>query len=140
MLKSSSMDGIRPEETTLISRGVQIEGKVSSDGNIIVDGRVKGDILCQKNVSIGEGGQVNGHISANIIIIGGNVVGTVTAKEKLALEPKGNLKGDISAKILVVEAGAKFNGNIKMGDTQNIPEIKEISSTESPLILESKRS
>ena len=125
MLKSSSMEGARSEETTIISRGVKIEGKITSDGNIRVDGDIKGDIISQNNVTVGESGQVNGQINANVITIGGKVFGTVTAKEKLALESKGNLKGDILTKILVVEAGAKFDGNSKMGDSINLPSTKD---------------
>jgi cytoskeletal protein CcmA (bactofilin family) len=125
MLKSSSMEGGRSEETTIISRGVKIEGKITTEGNIRVDGDIKGDIISQNNVTVGESGQVNGQINANMITIGGKVIGTVTAKEKLALESKGDLKGDILTKILMVEAGAKFEGNSKMGDSRNIPEIKD---------------
>ena len=125
MLKSSSMEGPRSEETTIISRGVKIEGKITSDGNIRVDGDIKGDIVSQNNVTVGESGQVNGQINANVITIGGKVVGTVSAKEKLALEAKGNLKGDILTKTLVVEAGAKFDGNSKMGDSRNFPDTKD---------------
>ena len=125
MLKSSSMEGARSEETTIISRGVKIEGKITTEGNIRVDGDIKGDIISQNNVTVGESGHVNGQINANMITIGGKVIGTVTAKEKLALESKGDLKGDILTKILMVEAGAKFEGNSKMGDSRNIPEIKE---------------
>ena len=125
MLKSSSMEGPRSEETTIISRGVKIEGKITSDGNIRVDGDIKGDIISQNNVTVGESGQVNGQINANVISIGGKVIGTVSAKEKLALEAKGNLKGDIFTKTLVVEAGAKFDGNSKMGDSRNFSDTKE---------------
>ena len=125
MLKSSSMEGARSEETTIISRGVKIEGKITSDGNIRVDGDIKGDIISQNNVTVGESGQVTGQINANVITVGGKVNGTVTAKEKLALESKGDLKGDILTKILVVEAGAKFEGNSKMGESRNLPEMKD---------------
>jgi cytoskeletal protein CcmA (bactofilin family) len=135
MLKSSSMEGPRSEETTIISRGVKIEGKITSDGNIRVDGDIKGDIISQNNVTVGESGQVNGQINANVITIGGKVIGTVSAKEKLALEAKGNLKGDIFTKTLVVEAGAKFDGNSKMGDSRNFPDTKE---TNKPTTSENK--
>ena len=127
MLKGSSMEGPRSEETTIISRGVKIEGKITSDGNIRVDGDIKGDIISQNNVTVGESGQVNGQINANIITIGGKVIGTVSAKEKLALEAKGNLKGDIFTKILLVEAGAKFDGKSNMGDSASSWESKDTS-------------
>ena len=125
MLKNEPYGGVKSEETTIISHGVKIEGKITSSGNIRVDGEILGDIISQSNVSVGENGQVNGQINANVITIGGKVSGTVKAKEKLVLDSKGNLKGDIFTKILVVEAGAKFDGKSKMGDSGDIVEIKE---------------
>jgi len=132
MLKSSSTEGVRSEETTIISRGVKIEGKITSDGNIRVDGEIKGDLISQNNVTVGENGHVNGQINANVITIGGKVVGTVSAKEKLALESKANLKGDVFTKILVVEAGAIFEGNSKMGESRNVSSSKEPTKTSTP--------
>ena len=71
---------------------------------------------------VGESGQVNGQISAEVIAIGGKVSGTLRAKEKLTLESKSNLKGDLFTKILVIEAGAKFEGKSKTGDVKDITE------------------
>lgn len=125
MLKNYTPEVIKSDETTIISNGVKIEGKIASSGNIRVDGEIQGDIISQSNVTVGENGQVNGQINAAVISIGGNVSGTVKAKEKLILDSKANLKGDIFTKILVVGAGAKFEGKSKMGDTIDIGEIKE---------------
>ena len=116
MLSNTQFGGSKSEETTIIRNGVKIEGKITSSGNIRVDGEIQGDILSQSNVTVGENGQVNGQINAGVIMIGGKVSGTVSANEKLILESKGNLKGDIFTKILVVEAGAKFAGKSKMED------------------------
>ena len=127
MLKNETFGGVKSEETTIISNGVKIEGKITSSGNIRVDGEILGDIISQSNVSVGENGQVNGQINANVITIGGKVSGTVKAKEKLVMDSKGNLKGDIFTKILVVEAGAKFDGKSKMGDSTDNVAIKEPS-------------
>ena len=124
MLKSAYSEGVKSDETTIISSGVRIEGKVSSDGNIRVDGEIQGDISSKSNVVVGDNGYVNGQINADSITIGGKVSGSVKAKDKLTLESKANLKGDLFTKILVVEAGAKFDGNSKMGDAKDVPEIK----------------
>ena len=120
MLKNKQFEGVKSEEITIISNGVKIEGKITSSGNIRIDGELKGDILSQSDVTIGELGQVNGQINANVITIGGKVSGIVRAKEKLVLDSKGNLKGDIFTKIFVVEAGAKYDGKSKMGDSIDI--------------------
>jgi cytoskeletal protein CcmA (bactofilin family) len=124
MIKNYS-DIPKSDEVTIISNGVKIEGKITSSGNIRIDGDVQGDITSQNNVAIGEFGKVNGQINANEIIIGGTVSGTVKAKEKLVLDSKSKLNGDIITKILVVEAGAKFEGKSKMGENKNIIEVKE---------------
>ena len=121
MLRTTPPDGPRSEETTIISSGVKIEGKITTNGNIRVDGELLGDITSQNSVVVGESGQVNGQINADTITIGGKVSGTVRAKEKLVIDSKGNLKGDIFTKTLVIEAGAMFDGKSTMGSSVNIP-------------------
>ena len=131
MLKPRPMNG-NTEDITIISNGVKIEGKVTSTGSIRVDGTLKGDLNVKGNVSVGEQGNINGEIVANIVTIGGKVVGTVNAKEKLVLETKCVLKGDIITKVLVIEAGAKFDGKSNMGDVQETsrPNISPILKNE----------
>ncbi len=121
MLRNTPTDGSKSEETTIISSGVKIEGKITTNGNIRVDGELQGDITSQNNVIVGESGIVNGQINADVITIGGKVTGTVRSKEKLVLDAKGNLKGDIFTKTLVIEAGAMFDGKSTMGSAVNIP-------------------
>jgi len=47
MLKNKQFEGVKSEEITIISNGVKIEGKITSSGNIRVDGEIQGDILSQ---------------------------------------------------------------------------------------------
>ncbi len=130
MLKSTSIGESQSDETTIISNGVKIDGKLTSSGNIRVEGEIQGDISSQRNVVVGERGKVNGQINADTITIGGKVSGTVRANEKLVLDPNGYLKGDIFTKILVIEAGARFDGKSKMGDSEDSWKPKEPSKTE----------
>jgi len=106
------------EQVTIIGTGVVIEGKLSSTGDVRIDGNVKGDIKANGNVTVGESGEVDGQVYADIITLGGKVTGSINAKDKLVLESKAALKGDIVTKILVVEAGAKFDGKSSMGDSK----------------------
>ena len=125
MMKNTPFEGSKSEEITIISRGVKIEGKITSSGNIRIDGEIQGDIFSESNVTIGEVAKVKGQINANVITIGGKVSGIVRAKEKLILDSKSNLKGDIFTKNLVIEEGAKFDGKCKTGGSIDIGEIQE---------------
>ena len=109
-------ESVGKDEVTIIGAGVVLVSKLSSNGNIRVDGAINGDITANGNVTIGESGEITGEIKAEVISIGGKVMGSINAKEKAVLESKAVLQGDIVAKILVVEAGAIFDGNSKMSD------------------------
>ncbi len=109
-------ENIGKDEVTIIGAGVILEGKLSSNGNIRVDGAINGDITANGNVTVGETGEISGEIRAEVISIGGRVIGSINAKEKAVLESKAVLQGDILSKILVVEAGAIFDGNSRMSD------------------------
>ena len=109
-------DNIGKDEVTIIGAGVVLEGKLSSNGNIRIDGAINGDITANGNVTVGETGEITGEITAEVISIGGKVIGSINSREKVVLESKAVLKGDIVTKILVVEAGAIFDGSSKMSD------------------------
>ena len=113
-MKTKSGNG-DSDDITIISNGVKVEGKISSDGSIRIEGNILGDIDSNGNVTIGELGEVFGKVNGVSITIGGKVQGTINAKEKLILESKADLKGDVYTKILVVEAGASFDGKSNMG-------------------------
>ena len=125
MLKDKQFGSSESEEITIVSRGVKIEGKVTSTGNIRIDGEIQGDIFSKGNITIGEDAKVNGQINANFITIGGKVSGIVRAKDKIILDSKSYLKGDIITKNLVIEEGAKFDGNCKTGDSIDIGDSQE---------------
>ena len=125
MLKDKQFGSSKSEETTIISRDVKIEGKVTSTGNIRVDREIQGDIFSKGNITIGEVAKVNGKLNANVITIGGKVSGIVRAKDKIILDSKSYLKGDIITKNLVIEEGAKFDGNCKTGDSIDIGDSQE---------------
>ncbi len=108
---------IGKDAVTIISSGVTVEGKLSSNGNVRIDGTVNGDITANGNLTIGNQGEVIGEVHAQVITVGGKISGTITAHEKIILETTSFLKGDIITKILVVEEGAVFEGKSSMSST-----------------------
>jgi len=87
---------------------VKYEGNISGSGELQVDGGLKGDIRVVQ-VSIGEGGSVEGAIHADVLYIRGRVSGTVVAKQ-VHLYASARVEGDITQEQISIEKGAWFQG------------------------------
>lgn len=102
------------EEVSILSSGVNIDGKLTSNGNVRIDGKVVGDVNIKGNLTLGTSANVNGEVVAKNVSVSGKVEGTLKVEEKLTLESTSVIKGDINAKVLIIEEGAKFDGKSSM--------------------------
>ena len=95
---------------------VQIEGKVISAEDLVIDGRVDGSIeLPNHNLTIGPGAEIRADLSAKRISISGTVTGNVTALERLELYETGTVNGSISTPRFVMAEGAVVTGRVDAG-------------------------
>ncbi|HZZ32579.1 MAG TPA: polymer-forming cytoskeletal protein [Phenylobacterium sp.] len=102
---------------SLIAENVSVDGDIASEGDIQLDGAVRGDLKVA-HLSIGETGQIEGAISADAVDVRGRVAGTITAKT-VRLFATAKVDGDITHSQLTIEAGAHFAGrSVKLGETQ----------------------
>lgn len=99
-----------------ISHGTVLEGKISTKGDIRVEGKVIGTISCDAKLVIGEKGSVEGYVDARNAYIAGEVKGEVVVRELLQLQETGRIEGDIYTQKLSVQVGATFTGNCRMGE------------------------
>ena len=97
--------------SSIISKELVVHGDLASEGDIQIDGTVKGDVRTAK-VTIGEGGSVQGTIVADNVVIAGAVTGEVRSRT-VALVPSARVQADISVDSLAIEAGARFEGSCK---------------------------
>jgi len=99
----------------VIGPGIHINGDISGDENLIVEGRVDGKILLDSHqVEVGQSGCVNADITAKVIKIAGEVRGDITGTEKVVISRSGNVHGNIVAPRMTLEDGAIFKGSIDM--------------------------
>jgi cytoskeletal protein CcmA (bactofilin family) len=104
------------QENNIIGQSTYVEGTIKSDGNIRVDGRIKGTINTAASFIVGITGVIEGQTQASNVTISGKYDGIIVCSEKLILEGNSNVTGDINTKRLVIEDGALFNGNCKMNN------------------------
>ena len=99
----------------VIGPGIHINGDISGNENLIIEGKVDGKIkLASHQVSVGQGGKVNADITAKIIKIDGHVKGDLVGTEKVVISRSGNVHGNITAPRMTLEEGAIFKGSIDM--------------------------
>lgn len=100
--------------TSLVSRPVIVEGEISGEENLHVDGRVKGIIRLAGDLFVGANGVVEAEIDARSIVIQGAVTGKVLARRQLEVQSSGRFSGEATAASYEIRQGAVFEGVSRM--------------------------
>jgi cytoskeletal protein CcmA (bactofilin family) len=106
------------KELNIIGSGTTIEGKLRTQGNIRVDGKMVGELHAAENVAVGLTGEIEGNINGRNVTVGGKIRGNIIAVDKLVFEGKAVVRGDIRAARLIIDEGAVFDGKISMSDAR----------------------
>ncbi|HEX7407242.1 MAG TPA: polymer-forming cytoskeletal protein [Candidatus Binatia bacterium] len=98
-----------------LGKGSRVEGKLTFEGSVEIDGCIDGEIGAQDAVIIGDSAVINAQIHAETIIIKGKVTGDLTARKRVELRAPGRLVGNITTPSLVIHEGVVFEGHCSMG-------------------------
>ena len=109
-MSSKDLKGAASGVPSIISPDLEIVGNLKSNGEIQIDGMVKGDIDGYL-LTVGEQGKVDGSTVGETVRIFGTVSGRVQAKTVL-LAKSAKVKADITHETLAIEAGAYFEGKV----------------------------
>ena len=69
----TSANGSGEEWTGFIDQGVSLEGTLTLTGTFRIDGHVKGNIISEQTVVLGENAKVEGQIEGNRVVIAGRL-------------------------------------------------------------------
>lgn len=109
-------------EETVIAEGLKIEGKVTADGLVRVNGKVLGDLHCASLI-ISDRAQITGTVVAQSVVVDGLVEGPIRG-EDVVLKSQAHVTGDIHHTSLTIEKGAVFDGRSK----QTAAKEKDVAS------------
>jgi cytoskeletal protein CcmA (bactofilin family) len=99
----------------VLSSDVEIKGTVKFQHDLIVDGKIEGEIHSTGNLTVGENARIKAEIKTGTVVIYGKVHGNMTATDRVELKSSAEVIGDIKAKVLTIEAGAIFVGKSTVG-------------------------
>ncbi len=108
-------DEVPPASASIIGAGNTIIGDIQSNGDIRVDGNVKGNVYSKAKVLIGPSGSIEGNLHSNEADVSGHVQGNISTKGLLILKGNASVTGDIHTTKLFIEPTVSFNGQCQMG-------------------------
>tara|TARA_B000000565_G_scaffold46626_2_gene30983 strand:+ start:2004 stop:2420 length:417 start_codon:yes stop_codon:yes gene_type:complete len=112
----------------MIGVGTIITGDVNSNGDLRIDGTLKGSVSTEGKVVLGKNGVIEGDVVCNNADIAGEIKAKITVSQLLTLKSTAKLKGDIITNKLSIEPGAVFSGSCSMGAV--IKDIKDVQRPE----------
>src|SRR6201982_2355073 len=110
----STSRGSKEGGTGFIDQGVTLEGTITVKGTFRVDGTVKGNIISEQTLILGENAKVEGQIEGNKVVIAGRYDGVIFAKGRVEIQAKGVVTGEVHSPCLVIDPGGIFDGRCPM--------------------------
>lgn len=111
--KKSSVSGLAH---TLISQQTEILGDMRFSGELIVEGRIKGNVYADDDsgalIRITETGVVEGEVWVPSIVANGLVKGDVHSSKHLELAAKAVVMGNVFYNLIEMVMGSEVNGNL----------------------------
>lgn len=98
-----------------LGHGSRVEGKLTFEGSVRIDGQVEGEIGAQDTVIVGEGAELTAQINANTVVVQGRITGDITARKRVELKAPAVVSGNISTPSIVIHEGVVFEGHCTMG-------------------------
>jgi cytoskeletal protein CcmA (bactofilin family) len=98
-----------------LDEGTEVSGELRFRDALRVDGRVKGRVVSDNTLIIGETGQVDAEIDCGVVSIRGRVSGKVHGRQRIELLAGCRVEATLVTPKLVIEDGAFFHGECRMG-------------------------
>ena len=101
-------------EPTYIGRETSIEGNILSDGEIHIDGAVRG-LVRAHTCLIDAHGELLGELFAQVIYVRGRMIGPIVGVN-VHIEAGAHVEGNVTNETISIENGAYVLGSISHGD------------------------
>ena len=116
----------------ILSNDVEIKGSIRFSNDLIIDGKIEGEVHSDGSLTVGENALIKGEIKTRSVVLFGKVEGNITVAERCELKSNAILVGDIEAGTLSIEEGATFMGKSIVGAAAATPAQKPATAAPAP--------
>ena len=97
-----------------LGKDAEFEGKLTFSGVVRIDGHLKGEILTDGKLIVGETARLECDIQTAQVTISGEVRGNISAKNRIDILSPGRVYGNMTAPIVTIGEGVLFEGSCHM--------------------------
>lgn len=109
-LKNVASEGLNG----FMDEGTELQGELRFRDTFRVDGRLKGRIVSDHTLIVGESAHVDAEIDCGVVSIRGTVSGRVQGRQRIELLAGSRVLANLVSPCLVIEEGAFFQGQCDM--------------------------
>ena len=117
---------------TVVGANVKLVGTLQDASDIVIHGRIEGEVISNQMISIMETAYIKGPVSGDVVNVAGKVRGSITATGRLEILPTGKIFGSITSKDLSIKSGAIFVGKCTMPEGEKEAEEPTEEAPEQP--------
>lgn len=100
-------------EGAYLGKSLQIQGELTGDEDLAVEGQVRGTIqLANHRLTVGPLGKITANVTAREVVVYGQVQGNIQAQDRVEIKKSGSVVGDLKVARISIEDGAYFKGHI----------------------------
>jgi cytoskeletal protein CcmA (bactofilin family) len=107
--------GASASSSTLIAKGVKMEGDFTSQSDVVIEGEVHGTLKTSGKLTVGTDAKILADVTAGDAVVAGSVQGNLQVANRLEVKSSAKIIGDISAEIVSIEGGAALSGRVSIG-------------------------
>jgi cytoskeletal protein CcmA (bactofilin family) len=113
----------------ILSKDVEIKGSIKFTNELIIDGKIEGEIISDGNLTVGENADIRGEIKTKSVTVLGKIHGNITVVERCELKARAQLVGDLKAARVIIEEGATFVGKSEVSSGGKTPTASSTSAS-----------
>lgn len=115
-------------QRNILSNDVSINGSVRFANDLLVDGKIEGEITSEGALTVAENAIIKAEIKTKTVVVYGKVHGNVVASDRIEIKSGAEMVGDVKASTLSIEPGAIFVGKSEVGTPSAQPQKSQSSA------------